>query len=131
MMIWMWTALVALVGYVLYRDMHADVKRKELTLTLRGLLVEMEQAEATFDAHTSHAAGYFDHHKKERWKTQYHQLHALAAGLPFASSNLTLSEKETCRSFLDHYHRAEAIREAFYETFVPVELRRTPPRRII
>ena len=124
MMFWLWTAVVALVGYVLYRMMDADSKRKELTRKLRELLVEMEQAEAAFATYTSHAVGYFDHHNKENWKNQYRQLFALATGLPFISSALTPSEKEICRSFLDHYNRVDSIRDAFNEAFVPEEIRR-------
>ena len=89
MMIWMWTALVALVGYVLYRVVDADSKRKELTRKLRVLLVQVGQAEASFDAYTSPAAGYFDHYKKETWKNQHRQLFGLATDLPYNATTPT------------------------------------------
>lgn len=124
MTFWTWTALVAATGCAVYAWMVADSNRKELARKLRVLLTELVKAEASLDACTSHVGGYFDHHKKERWKNQYRQLFALATDSPFHSSILTLPEKDTFRSFLDHYIRVEAIRDAFNKAFVPEELRR-------
>lgn len=114
---------MALIGYVLYRMMDAAERRSELTRKLRGLLVEMTQAEATVDAYTQYASGYFDNYKKDVWKSQYSYVNTLTTELSFQDSNLSPQEKETCRSFLDHYFRVDSIRDAFNETFIREELR--------
>jgi DNA helicase-4 len=114
---------ISLAAYLIRQWQVAIQTRKELASRIRDLLVEITHAESTFHRYTSHTSGYFDNYKRVNWQGQHKHLFTTIKELPFQSTDLTSLEKSLIGSFLDHYQRANTIREEFNSTFIPEELR--------
>jgi DNA helicase-4 len=117
-------SLVVLLGYGGYRRQVSVRKRDARTLKLRVWLVLLEQAEAYFKTKTTFDSGFFDHYALSQWKEQYQQAFAEVSGVAYHDTTLSSLEKATIHSFLEHYGRAEELRQAYNAEFIPQELER-------
>ncbi|MDF7815723.1 UvrD-helicase domain-containing protein [Hymenobacter sp. YC55] len=100
----------------------SKTKRSARTTALRRWLEELTQAEASFQLHSTFAAGYFDHTQLVRWKERYRPAFMEVDGVAYQATDLTSLQKATIESFLDHYHRADELRDAYNRDFVAHEL---------
>ncbi|MBC6992240.1 UvrD-helicase domain-containing protein [Hymenobacter sp. BT491] len=119
-----WSVLALLGGYGVHRKQVATRHRLARTTALRVWLLDIEQAVAIFQAHTTFTTGYFEHAKLAAWQAHYGPAFAAVEGVAYQKTDLSAVQKATLQSFLDRYRCGEELRVAYNAEFIPQELQR-------